>query len=153
MHTVMKFDLKRLVIDSQAAEPDCWIMLSTDATLPKNHPFLLSLSKQHPQYLQMRAEGSAISLEEAHSFFQDAIHGKCAISIFPMVTNHLSKTGPLSSAEGLAAERQVFGKQFESETPSKGLNGFLQKRSTRFPLEPKYHRELQKVLAWLESQL
>lgn len=153
MENQLSFDLNQLRMNPQAPPAHSWLLLGPEATVPKITPFLLSVSKQHPQAALLLKSGHASSLEQANAFIHAALQGSVAFAILPRVIGHLNNTQHLDPVSGLDAEQQAFGAQFESETPLQGLQGFLQKRDTRFSLDSKSRQELQQVLAWLEAQL
>lgn len=153
MRNQVSFDLEQLCVNEQAAPTQTWLLLGPHAVLPETAPFLLSISPKHREACSLMHAGLASSLEQAAQFFDSALKGHVAAAILPRVVNHLNTTQNLAAASALTEEQQVFGQQFEDETPTQGLQGFLQKRATRFSLDSKSRQELQRVLTWLEAQL
>lgn len=152
MDSQYRFDLLQCASDPTAKLEQCWLMIDQITPLPEQQPFLFSLSEKHAQYKRLAAQGAATNLAQARAFFEAALAGECALSIFPMVLTHLTQVENLASAPAMACERATFAAQFDTQTPSQGLQGFLNKRAARFPVDAKSQRELRQVLQWLEHR-
>ena len=148
------FNMTTLCHRETSPTKQCWLLLKDAGRLDAfalDSFFLVSvrLQKDDRYGHSLREKGHLTPMEEAERYFQDLLDGKLTAAILPTLIGHLEKTKALPIKDALGQERNLFSQLFQSEAPRRGLTGFLEKRTKRFPLDLKTRQSIMDLLDWM----